>query len=407
MSAQRPSVQLFGTALFACLLAGIFPRDAAAQSTWQKMKMNILQQACKGGDQNACQQLTKLNEQIARQRQRQPAQPPAQPQQSGQQPPAQAVQDVPNGNARAAAPANSEAGAAPTEGNGQEAGGYQEAWTPPTEHATPSKPAGPLDPMKLPDIQGLHPGMTVGQATQTIAKLAPGARIPWYNSPMYIPTSNIVAGHAASQVTVQYDWVEVGGGAKNYRLELALEATRPPNQEHVWHIGLRAQIQHINRAVLLEALRKKYGKELFATDYNGQPVNDDSHISQLWWAFDEQGHPKFPAPALVNGTPNGCGEPGYGLSSLARYGSGGGTASSSVPGTSSAGKDSDPGCMWVGVHATFPSGAGEIIPYYSLSLWDAPLSVREFKVTDAWLQVQLEKARQEALQRSKEAKPVL
>jgi hypothetical protein len=261
--------------------------------------------------------------------------------------------------------------------------------------------------LKLPDIQGLHPGITVEQATQAIAKLAPGARIPWYNSPMEIPSSNIVVGHAASQVTVQYDWVALGGGAKDTNLELALEATRPPNQERIWHIGLRTQRQHINRAVLMAALRKKYGKELFATDINGHPVSDDSRINNIWWVFDEQGHPKSPAPALVNGTPNGCGEPGYGLSSLARYGSGGGTASSSVPGASSAGKDSDPGCMWVGVHAVFPSGAGEIIDYYFLSLWDAPLSVRDFKVTDAWLQVQLEKARQESLQKSKEAKPVM
>ena len=372
---------------------------ASAQSTWQKMKLQFLEQACKGGDQNSCRQLAQLKQKLAQQPQAQPAEPQAQPNASQSQQPAQPATDVVNGDAAAPAPAAASSGS-------QEAGS-QQAWAPPTTEPAPSHSAGPLDPLKLPDIQGLHPGMTIEQANQAIAKVAPGTRIPWYNSPMIIPTSNIVAGHAASQVTVQYGWVEVGGGAKNYTLELALEATRPPNQEHIWHIGLKTQIQHINRAVLLAALRQKYGKELFATDYNGQLVNDDSRINQLWWAFDEQGHPKSPAPALVNGTPNGCGEPGYGLSSLARYGSGGGTASSSIPGTSSAGKDSDPGCMWVGVHATFPSGAGEIISYYSLSLWDAPLSVREFKVTDAWLQVQLEKARQEALQKSKEAKPVM
>lgn len=393
MCTRKRSIRLLGFFLATWLLTIGLSREASGQSAFQKMKLQFLEQACKGGDQNSCRQLALLKQKLS-QHAGQPTatQPQAQPQQPGQQTvPGQPAADGVNGSA---------AGAAPAESTSQETGGSQEAWAPSTTDSTPARAAGPLDPMKLPDIQGIHPGMTVEQATQIIAKLAPGSRIPWYNSAMYIPTSNIVVGHAASQVTVQYDWVEVGGGAKNYRLELALEATRPPNQEHVWHIGLKTQIQHINRAVLLAALRKKYGKELFATDNNAQPSNDDSRISQLWWVFDEQGHPKSPAPALVKGTPNGCGEPGDELTSLARYGSGGGAASS-------AGKDSDPGCMWVGVHAILPSGAGEIIPYYSLSLWDAPLSVREFKVTDAWLQVQLEKARQESLQRSKEAKPVM
>jgi len=395
-----------------CLLAAgaiLFAPDAAAQTTWQKMKMNILQQQCQQGMQKACQSLAEMKQKLAQQGGQQAGQSGAQQtgaqqtgpqqtgsqqsgsQQTGAQTQAPAAADVIHGDAAA--------GPAAANTDVQQGSGSQAAWSP-NEDATPSKPAGPLDPMKLPDIQGIHPGMTVAQATQVITKAAPGTRIPWYNSPMLIPTSSIVVGHAASQVTVQYDWVEVGGGAKNYRLELSMEATRPPNQEHVWHIGLRIQLQHINRAVLLEAMRKKYGKELFATDMDGQLIHDDSRINNLWWAFDEQGHPKSPAPALVNGTPNGCGEPGYGLTSLARYGSGGGTASS-------AGKDSAPGCMWVGVHASIPSGAGEIISYYFLSLWDAPLSVREFKATDAWLDVQLEKARQESLQKSKEAKPTL
>jgi hypothetical protein len=213
---------------------------------------------------------------------------------------------------------------------------------------------------------------------------------------MLIPTSSIVVRRTADMVTVQYDYIEVGGGQKNYTHELSLDATRPPNEERIWHIGFKAQIQHINRAVLLAALRKKYGKELFATD-GEKPVNDESRIGDLWWAFDEQGHPMSPAPALVSSTPNGCLGPGPGTNARP-YGDDTTSARSSA---------NNPGCMWVGVHAQIPIGEGEILTYYSLSLWDAPLSVREFKATDAWLQVQLEKARQESLQRSKEAKPVL
>lgn len=384
MSIRPRTFRLLGVALSTSLLVGFAVSDACGQSAWTKMKQQFLQQACKGGDQNACQQLARLNQKQS--------QSQAQPQPAGQQQvQEQPAPDVVVGNRAAASvrSADAEAGASQPE----------QAWAPPAEAAQP-KPAGPLDPMKLPDIQGIHPGMTVEQANQVIAKLAPGARIPWYNSAMVLPTTNIVAGHAASQLTLAYDWVQLGGGAKDTNLELSLEATRPPNQEHIWHIGLRTQRQHINRAVLFAALRRKYGKELLATDFHDQPVNDDNRISNLWWVYDEQGHPRSPAPSVVNGSPNGCGDPGYGLSSKARYGSGGGDSTT-------AGKDADPGCMWVGVRAMFPSGAGEIIEYYFLSLWDAPLSVRESKVTDAWLQAQLEKARRESLERSKEAKPTL
>lgn len=396
MSTRRQSISLLGSFLFASLLIAMLSQDVAAQSTWQKMKLNILQQACKGGDQNACQQMAKLNQQIARQHQTQPPQPGLPPPPTGQQT-VPAATDQPNGNPAVTATPQGPQGASPSQDSGEQNGGPQEAWAPPTEQATPSKPAGPLDPMKLPDIQGIHPGMTVEQATQIIAKLAPGTRIPWYNSAMYIPTSNIVVGHAAYMVTVQYDYINVGGGQKNYTHELNLDATKPPNQERIWHIGFKAQIQHLNRSVLLEAMRKKYGKELFATDMDAKVTHDDSRITDLWWAFDEEGHPKSPAPAVVNSAPNGCSEPGPGTAARPY---GGDDQSSSNPAK-------NPGCMFVGVHAHWSNGEGEILSYYSLSLWDAPLSVRDFKVTDAWLQVQLEKARQESLQRSKEAKPVL
>ena len=386
----RKRFRQFALVLPMCALVFGSCGDASAQSAWQKMKLQFLEQACKGGDQNSCRQLVLLKQKLSQQAGHPTApQPQAQPQQTGQPTaPSQQGADVANGTT---------AGPVPVESAGQQSGGSQEAWAPPAGDSTPAHPTGPLDPLKLPDIQGIHPGMTVEQATQIVAKLAPGIRIPWYNSPMLIPTSNIVVGHAAYMVTVQYDYINVGGGQKNYTHELNLDATKPPNQERIWHIGFQAQIQHINRSVLLEALRKKYGKELFATDLNGQLTHDDSRINHLWWAFDEQGHPKSPAPAFVNSSPNGCTEPGFNTAARP-YGD---------DDQSSRNPAKNPGCMFVGLHATWPNGEGEILSYYSLSLWDAPLSVRDYKVTDAWLQMQLEKARQESLQRSKEAKPTL
>ena len=79
----KTAVWIAGSAI----VIGATSYPAAAQSAWTKMKMQFLQQACKGGDQNSCQQLAKLNQKLSQQGQPQhpEQQPQAQPQQSGQQ----------------------------------------------------------------------------------------------------------------------------------------------------------------------------------------------------------------------------------------------------------------------------------------------------------------------------------
>ena len=66
-----------------------FSTVAAAQSVWQKMKQAALEQACRGGDQKACQDLAKMGQKQPQQGQQQPGQPQ---QQSGQQRPGQQPQ---------------------------------------------------------------------------------------------------------------------------------------------------------------------------------------------------------------------------------------------------------------------------------------------------------------------------
>lgn len=78
MSIRRPSFQLLQSAVLMFLSMGMLAGAASAQSTWQKMKMQFLQQACKGGDQNACQQFAKMNQKFS--------QPAPQAQAPGQQP---------------------------------------------------------------------------------------------------------------------------------------------------------------------------------------------------------------------------------------------------------------------------------------------------------------------------------
>jgi hypothetical protein len=350
---------------------------AKAQTVWQKLKQNVLQQQCQQGNRQACQT-------IAKQKQgQQPASQTTSPQtqQTEQTHPLMGSAPQPAGAPQAA---NVQAG---------------QAWTPGTD-AVASKPAAPLDPMRLPDIQGIHPGMTIEQVTQVLAHLAPGTKLIWYNQPMTYPHSTVPVGNvkASGAVEVPYDYVDLGGNDKAARLQVVVQATKPPNQEHIWHIGLRSQQQHIDRAVLLAALRSKYGKEVAATDQHDIPTTNDSQIQNLWWVYDEQG--RLQSASIVNGTPNGCRVPDATPTPYFNYT--GDPAGSTNP----QGLGSNPACMWVGVHATIPAGLS-IVANYRVVLWDAALSVRDDKVTDAWLNTELEKARAASAQKAKAAKPSL
>ncbi|HKO13162.1 MAG TPA: hypothetical protein VJV22_14400, partial [Acidobacteriaceae bacterium] len=48
-------------AVFAFVSATLIPA-ASAQSGWSKFKQRVLEQSCKGGDQNSCQQLAKMKQ---------------------------------------------------------------------------------------------------------------------------------------------------------------------------------------------------------------------------------------------------------------------------------------------------------------------------------------------------------
>lgn len=362
---------------FVLISVALLP-TSSAQSTWSKLKKGFLQQACKGGDQNACQQLAKLNGKPQATRPAQPQPAPASTPQAQQE---SVGTDVPSHGAPTPAADQQPADSPPAQ-----------AWVPPTQETTPAQLAGPLDPRKLPDIQGIHLGMTVAQANQVLIRLAPGSQPGWYNLPINIPTTTNTIGHAATARELSYDWIIAPAPwGKTARNHIVLEATRPPDAERIWHIGLRTQFQNVNRAVLLAALRKKYGKEFAAmgqADTGGtRVVNEDSRIQEMWWVFDEKGHPLSPAPSIgSDDMPNGCSHPDVATSGGDPYAS-------------------QPACMWVGVYVRF--SAAQIIGGYDLVAWDAALKIREEKATDAWLNAQLVKARQAALQRSKEAKPTM
>jgi uncharacterized paraquat-inducible protein A len=59
MSGRKSLSQQFALALPFCVLTFGTCSDAPAQSVWQKMKQNVLQQQCQQGLQKACQALAR------------------------------------------------------------------------------------------------------------------------------------------------------------------------------------------------------------------------------------------------------------------------------------------------------------------------------------------------------------
>ena len=75
MCVRKRSIQQFALAFPFSVLVFASARDLSAQSVWQKMKQNVLQQQCQQGLQKACQALAQMNQKQGQQ-----------PQQQGQQP---------------------------------------------------------------------------------------------------------------------------------------------------------------------------------------------------------------------------------------------------------------------------------------------------------------------------------
>ncbi len=93
MCARKRLNLQFALALPLCVLIFGNCRDAPAQSVWQKMKQNVLQQECQQGMQKACQALAQQNQKQTQQPQQAPA-PGQQPAQPGLQPSARGGQQA-------------------------------------------------------------------------------------------------------------------------------------------------------------------------------------------------------------------------------------------------------------------------------------------------------------------------
>jgi hypothetical protein len=239
--------------------------------------------------------------------------------------------------------------------------------------------SSPLDPSKMPDIAGLHIGMSAQDAKAVLAKAS-------NNQVRLLP---IGFGPGNKQQAV-YSLIAGGGPAGS----ITADVTMPPNPQLVWHIARGAAQPSVNRAVLLAALRQKYGKETYATAWGGKATDfatDDSNIRALVWLMDEQGRPlTTPVKLDAGANPFGC--------SL-------GADNGGLPSRPPDYQPSPNFCAqsFVGLSIQFPKG--EIITATNTTMVDYPLAQRSAQATDAYTKAGNQQIQQQQQQKAQEAKP--
>ena len=150
-----------------------------------------------------------------------------------------------------------------------------------------AKPTGPLDPSKLPDVAGIHLGLTSAEVTPILQKLHPGAPLQVQSNGQGKPPSGVL--------------VSVGTAIPLSGDNIMVDYTFEPNKPQTVYFISRdfTYAQPIARDNLVDALRQKYGKESNAVMANGG-------VSALWWLFDEQGQVIHTTNIDHAGAPFGC-----------------------------------------------------------------------------------------------------
>jgi len=163
-----------------------------------------------------------------------------------------------------------------------------EPWTPPADKA--AEAAALVDPlklpevMKMPDVVGVHLGMTEQQALQILHGQYPRERFQEIPASGLFPT-NPKADYGFNVLPTN-----------EIATDVVVSLTAPPSRQVVWHIVRFTRRLHANHANVLATLREKYGKESFAGYANGSKTSDDQNVGMLFWIFDERGN-RAPMPS--------------------------------------------------------------------------------------------------------------
>jgi|GEM_PF-1791945 len=260
-------------------------------------------------------------------------------------------------------------------------------FVPPSADAPPAA-AGPIDPAKMPQINGIHLGESMAEAAATLRKLysGNGARVDPVNG------QSMGAQHQAWPRSLRAASDSIGSE------EADVDLTYPPNAQVVWHMSRIARQPNVAHDVLVAALRQKYGKETVALHGGSdEPVTVDRRIMEMYWVYDEQGKLMAQTKVLQH-SPHGC----------AAYGGSGGSIATIYFDVVRDANRLPPGyCRdgYVALHVSLSDT--DIVNTLFLDMVDIPLMVRAARATDAWSKGLEQKEQQHLHEESKSVQPVL
>jgi hypothetical protein len=262
------------------------------------------------------------------------------------------------------------------------------AWVPPASNGnnttTPEAPVK-LDPAKLPDIVGLHLGMSAAEATIAVHKAYPVNIIQHFPFGPWPDGSNPNLGFTVLNAQNQSD------------VDMYLSFTAPPGPQLLWRVYREMRIPGpgIDRQVLLKDLRAKYGRESFATS-SQQLVKDDAQIATLVWLYKEDGE-QIPPSALTPFQVHdvfGC------------WGTSRPTPTPFMPYDRQFAADYPGFCSGI-VALKININANITTNFVQFEMEDIPLAIRTADAASTFLANAAAQQRKEQLEKSKQVKPVL
>jgi hypothetical protein len=256
-------------------------------------------------------------------------------------------------------------------------------------------PTGPvtIDPKVMPDIVGIHLGTPAREAEAALrAQYPKGAFRPWqYRLPP-------IAQPLLLQLSMNLDAVGAAGND-----QAVVDLTPPPNNQVVWRVWRSTNFMHVNRNTLIAALREKYGKETVAFEAaigDAEVTTDATKITDMVWLIDERGTPVAPPRSMRTLAIVGQALGPQPVNSDEQLFHGEPTINPFLQ---------DPWVQSSGVATVvkFTRGDAQIIEAMLATTFDVPLYLRSASATAAWWRAAADKARQEDLERSRQAKPKL
>ncbi len=244
----------------------------------------------------------------------------------------------------------------------------------------------------FPDIAGLRIGMPLREAFTLLQSAHPAVKLGMY--PLDIPGIDkpVLEGFS-------YGWETLAAHPER----VIVDVTPPPNQQVVWKVRRYLAQQQIYRANALASLREKYGKEMATTP----AVADDQHISDMWWVFDEQGHPaKLPNPG-----------PSWPSADLKLAECGQKLIYGNDPGSSWFAPNNLEGqlknldlaewCMSSGIALHAYIGPGDIVRMLNVDMFQLPLAIRSASAEMKFVNELAKRQQQQQIDKAKQAKPKL